>query len=86
MRLQRTSSRIDITLAVRPLLLACTSPHPLAADKMLAPVAMPGSSIRDVAKAPCELMHKEAYAKLSLKKYRPMAARNEAMKVFSGLL
>ena len=29
---------------------------------------------------------KEAYAKLSLKKYRPMAARNEDKKVFSGLL
>jgi hypothetical protein len=28
----------------------------------------------------------EAYAKLSLKKYRPMAARNEGKKVFSGLL
>jgi hypothetical protein len=28
----------------------------------------------------------EAYAKLSLKKYRPMAARNEDKKVFSGLL
>jgi len=30
--------------------------------------------------------HIEAYAKLSLKKYRPMAARNENKKVFSGLL
>ena len=28
----------------------------------------------------------EAYAKASLKKYRPMAARNEDKKVFSGLL
>ena len=28
----------------------------------------------------------EAYAKVSLKKYRPMAARNEDKKVFSGLL
>jgi hypothetical protein len=28
----------------------------------------------------------EVYAKLSLKKYRPMAARNEDKKVFSGLL
>lgn len=28
----------------------------------------------------------EAYAKLSLKKYRPMAVRNEVKKVFSGLL
>ncbi len=28
----------------------------------------------------------EAYAKLSLKKYRPTAARNEDEKVFSGLL
>ena len=28
----------------------------------------------------------EGYAKLSLKKYRPMAARNEDKKVFSGLL
>lgn len=28
----------------------------------------------------------ETYAKLSLKKYRPMAARNEDKKVFSGLL
>jgi hypothetical protein len=29
---------------------------------------------------------KEAYAKPSLKKYRPIAARNEDKKVFSGLL
>jgi hypothetical protein len=29
---------------------------------------------------------KEAYAKVSLKKYRPMAARNEDRNVFSGLL
>jgi hypothetical protein len=29
---------------------------------------------------------KEDYAKPSLKKYRPMAARNEDKKVFSGLL
>ena len=29
---------------------------------------------------------KEAYAKLSLKKYRPIAARNEDKNVFSGLL
>jgi hypothetical protein len=29
--------------------------------------------------------HMEGYAKLSLKKYRPMAARNEDKKVFSGL-
>lgn len=29
---------------------------------------------------------REAYAKLSLKKYRPMAARNVDKKVFSGLL
>jgi hypothetical protein len=28
----------------------------------------------------------EVYAKASLKKYRPMAARNEDKKVFSGLL
>jgi len=28
----------------------------------------------------------EAYAKVSLKKYRPIAARNEDKKVFSGLL
>ena len=28
----------------------------------------------------------EAYAKASMKKYRPMAARNEDKKVFSGLL
>jgi len=28
----------------------------------------------------------EGYAKLSLKKYRPIAARNEDRKVFSGLL
>jgi hypothetical protein len=28
----------------------------------------------------------ETYAKASLKKYRPMAARNEDKKVFSGLL
>ena len=28
----------------------------------------------------------EAYAKLSLKKYRAIAARNEDKKVFSGLL
>lgn len=28
----------------------------------------------------------EAYAKPSLKKYRPIAARNEDKKVFSGLL
>lgn len=28
----------------------------------------------------------EAYAKASLKKYRPTAARNEDKKVFSGLL
>ena len=33
-----------------------------------------------------EYLHLEAYAKLSLKKYRPMAARNEDKKVFSGLL
>jgi hypothetical protein len=32
------------------------------------------------------LLDSEAYAKLSLKKYRPMAARNEDKKVFSGLL
>ncbi|MBV9058908.1 MAG: hypothetical protein JOZ09_07090 [Pseudonocardiales bacterium] len=31
-------------------------------------------------------MAKEAYAKVSLKKYRPIAARNEDKKVFSGLL
>jgi hypothetical protein len=31
-------------------------------------------------------IHMEAYAKASLKKYRPMAARNEGKKVFSGLL
>jgi seryl-tRNA synthetase len=31
-------------------------------------------------------LYMEAYAKLSLKKYRPMAARNEDKKVFSGLL
>jgi hypothetical protein len=30
--------------------------------------------------------HMEGYAKLSLKKYRPMAARNEDKNVFSGLL
>ena len=30
--------------------------------------------------------HLEAYAKLSLKKNRPMAARNDDAKVFSGLL
>jgi hypothetical protein len=29
---------------------------------------------------------REAYAKPSLKKYRPIAARNEDKKVFSGLL
>ncbi len=28
----------------------------------------------------------EGYAKLSLKKYRPIAARNDDKKVFSGLL
>jgi len=28
----------------------------------------------------------EGYAKLSLKKYRPIAARNEDGKVFNGLL
>jgi hypothetical protein len=28
----------------------------------------------------------EGYAKLSLKKYRPIAARNEGMNVFRGLL
>jgi hypothetical protein len=33
-----------------------------------------------------EFTGQEAYAKLSLKKYRPMAARNEDKKVFSGLL
>jgi len=32
------------------------------------------------------LRHEEAYAKPSLKKYRPIAARNEDKKVFSGLL
>ncbi|MGH3831551.1 MAG: hypothetical protein ACRDRS_14090 [Pseudonocardiaceae bacterium] len=30
--------------------------------------------------------HLEAYAKASLKKYRPIAARNEDKKVFNGLL
>ncbi|MGH3856685.1 MAG: hypothetical protein ACRDR6_25005 [Pseudonocardiaceae bacterium] len=30
--------------------------------------------------------HYEAYAKASVKKYRPMAARNEDKKVFNGLL
>ena len=38
--------------------------------------------IQRVTRAP----DREAYAKLSLKKYRPMAARNDDMKVFSGLL
>jgi hypothetical protein len=33
---------------------------------------------------PCRF--KEGYAKLSLKKYRPIAARNEDRKVFNGLL
>ena len=33
-----------------------------------------------------EAWHMEAYAKPSLKKYRPIAARNEDKKVFSGLL
>jgi hypothetical protein len=32
------------------------------------------------------LVHQEAYAKLSLKKYRPIAARNEDAKVSIGLL
>ncbi len=32
-----------------------------------------------------EFLAQEAYAKLSLKKYRPIAARNEDKKVFSGL-
>jgi hypothetical protein len=32
------------------------------------------------------LADKEAYAKASLKKYRPIAARNDDKKVFSGLL
>ena len=31
-------------------------------------------------------IHKEAYAKPTLKKYRPIAARNEDKKVFNGLL
>jgi 8-oxo-dGTP pyrophosphatase MutT (NUDIX family) len=31
-------------------------------------------------------MYREDYAKPSLKKYRPIAARNEGKKVFSGLL
>jgi hypothetical protein len=31
-------------------------------------------------------IHWEGYAKLSLKKYRPIAARNEDRKVFNGLL
>jgi hypothetical protein len=31
-------------------------------------------------------LDQEAYAKASVKKYRPMAARNEDKKVFSGLL
>ena len=30
--------------------------------------------------------HLEGYAKASLKKYRPIAARNEDKKIFSGLL
>jgi hypothetical protein len=30
--------------------------------------------------------HTEGYAKLSLKKYRPIAARNEDRKVVNGLL
>jgi len=34
----------------------------------------------------CRLEGDEVYAKASLKKYRPMAARNEDKKVFSGLL
>jgi hypothetical protein len=33
-----------------------------------------------------EVLDTEAYAKPSLKKYRPIAARNEDKKVFSGLL
>jgi len=33
-----------------------------------------------------EVLNNEAYAKVSLKKYRPIAARNEDKKVFSGLL
>jgi hypothetical protein len=32
----------------------------------------------------CLCGHKEGYAKLSLKKYRPIAARNEDRKVFNG--
>jgi hypothetical protein len=35
----------------------------------------------------CRLLrHQEAYAKVSLKKYKPMAARNEDRNVSSGLL
>jgi Protein of unknown function (DUF4238) len=33
-----------------------------------------------------EHVHLEAYAKASLKKYRPIAVRNDDKKVFSGLL
>jgi hypothetical protein len=35
--------------------------------------------------AECQPRNPEAYAKLSLKKYRPIAARNEDAKVPSGL-
>ena len=35
---------------------------------------------------PQVMVHQEAYAKVSLKKYKPMAARNEDRNVSSGLL
>lgn len=42
--------------------------------------------IRRSISKPRELAYYEAYAKASMKKYRPMAARDEDKKVFSGLL
>jgi hypothetical protein len=42
--------------------------------------------VADVTFVALPVVQNEGYAKVSLKKYRPMAARNEDGKVFNGLL
>lgn len=48
-------------------------------------VVQPAPSAVKSPRPTVSIMHREAYAKLSLKKYSPIAARNEDEKVFNGL-
>jgi hypothetical protein len=67
---------------------ASTTPHPpkLCASREFRQAPPLGSLARKKVRPGLDGLDIEGYAKLSLKKYRPIAARNDDRNVFSGLL